>query len=36
MNPRVRISMFGDDASDAIAENVPNQIKPKVSAYLRP
>src|SRR3954452_8459472 len=36
MNPRVTISMFGDDAKDAIAENVPNQIRPKLSAYLRP
>ena len=33
---RVAISMSGDDASDASAENVPNQISPNRSAYLRP
>ena len=36
MRPRVTISIPGDDASDANAENVPNQISPKRSAYLRP
>ena len=36
MRPRVTISIPGDDASDANAEKVPNQIKPESQRVLAP
>ena len=36
IRPRATISMFGDPACDANAENAPNVTSPIISTFLRP